>query len=68
MNRLDRVTEFGTATGFNLNKRNDIVFFRDEIYVPVPVAEPALHYAPAMALEPPLSDPLANFSQSLCAC
>lgn len=62
---FDGITELRAATRFHLDERNQRIATNDEIDIAVPVAEAAVHDAPAFAREPSLCDAFSEFADTL---
>jgi hypothetical protein len=65
VNSFDRVSEPTTSPRLDFNERDRTLSLHDEIDVTVAATKSALHYTPALSLQPPLRDPLSQFAKRL---
>ena len=57
---LDRLAELEALSGLYLDEGDDPMSLRDQVDVPMPGTVAPVHDLPAVALQPPFRDPLAQ--------
>ena len=62
---FQRATKPFVTAGLDLDEGDRTVTFDDQVYVPVPVAETPLQYAPPVPPEPTFGDPFSDFAKGL---
>ena len=65
VHRLDRIPEPVPAARLHFDKRHHTFLLHHEVDVPVAAPKAALDDAPPPELQPPLRDPLSQFSECL---